>query len=196
MDLDILQQATKKQLTPARWEHTLGVAQTAMKLAEREGVDPKKAEIAAILHDYCKFWSADELTAWIKKYHLPLDLLDYNKELWHAPVGAEVARVDFGITDEDILNAIRYHTSGRPRMSKLEKIIYLADYIEPGRRFPGVDEVRELADIDLDQALLQAMSNSIIFLIERQQKVYPLTLQARNDQLDQVIQKQLREESI
>lgn len=195
MDRDIIVEATKSQLTPARWEHTLRVAETAVELAKREQVDPNRADIAAILHDYCKFWPAEELVSWIKQYQLPEDLLHYNKELWHAPVGAEVARVKWGISDEDILNAIRYHTSGRPRMSKLEKIIYLADYIEPGRRFPGVDEVRELAQMDLDQAVLQAMNNSIIFLIERRQKVYPLTMLARNDMLEQIAEKHLREES-
>ncbi|TCS94799.1 bis(5'-nucleosyl)-tetraphosphatase (symmetrical) YqeK [Hazenella coriacea] len=189
MDRDFLLQVTQKQLTPQRWEHTLRVAETAVALAEREGSEPQKADIAGILHDYCKFWSEEHLRSWIEKYKLPQDLLHHHKELWHGPVGAEVARVELGIEDEDILNAIRYHTSGRPHMSKLEKIIYLADYIEPGRRFPGVGEVRELAQYDLDQAVLKAMNNSIIFLIERKQKVYPLTLLARNDMLDQVVQK-------
>ncbi|MBA4493077.1 bis(5'-nucleosyl)-tetraphosphatase (symmetrical) YqeK [Paenactinomyces guangxiensis] len=195
MEREFLLQATKKQLTPARWEHTLRVSETAAELARREGVDPDRAEVAGILHDYCKFWETDELVSWIKKCHLPEDLLSYHKELWHAPVGAEVIREELHITDEDILNAVRYHTSGRPGMSKLEKIIFLADYIEPGRRFPGVDEVRELAKTDLDQAVLQAMNNSIVFLIQRGQKVYPLTLLARNDMLDQIAEKHLREES-
>jgi predicted HD superfamily hydrolase involved in NAD metabolism len=196
MDLDFLLQATKEQLTQARWEHTLRVAETAVALAEREGEDPQKAEVAAILHDYCKFWPDEELMRWIKEQGLPDDLLAYNKELWHAPVGAEVARIQFGIGDEVILDAIRYHTSGRPGMSRLEKIIFLADYIEPGRRFPGVDEVRKLAETDLDSAVLKALDNTIVFLIERKQKVYPLTLFARNDLIDQVAQKPLREESI
>ncbi|SEN03331.1 bis(5'-nucleosyl)-tetraphosphatase (symmetrical) YqeK [Lihuaxuella thermophila] len=198
MNRDELLQATKKQLTPARWEHTLRVADTAVRLAKRVKIDPDRAEIAAILHDYCKFWPDNELISWIKTCHLPPDLLSYNKELWHAPVGAEVARKEWDIEDEDILNAIRYHTTGRPRMSELEKIIFLADYIEPGRRFPGVDRVRELAESDLDQAVLQALNNTIIFLIERGQKVYPLTLLARNDMLDQVKRNEmrLREESI
>jgi predicted HD superfamily hydrolase involved in NAD metabolism len=196
MDLELLQQATKKVLTPARWEHTLRVVDTAVKLAHHEGVDPQKAEIAATLHDYCKFWSADELIVWIKRHHLPPDLLDYNSHLWHAPVGAEVARLHFGIRDEEILDAIRYHTSARPQMSQLEKIIYLADYMEPGRQFPGVEEVRELANIDLEKALLQAIDYVIISLIDRRQKIYPLTLEARNDQLHRVMQTALREESI
>jgi predicted HD superfamily hydrolase involved in NAD metabolism len=164
-------------------------------MALAEGVDPYRAETAAILHDFCKFWPDRQLIEWIRSRNLPPDLLEYNKELWHAPVGAEVARERFGITDEEILNAIRYHTSGRPGMSKLEKIIFLADYIEPGRRFPGVDEVRETARRDLERAVLMAMDNTIRFLLERGQKVYPLTLLARNHMLDEVEQKNLREES-
>ncbi|MGA9173830.1 MAG: bis(5'-nucleosyl)-tetraphosphatase (symmetrical) YqeK [Thermoactinomyces sp.] len=189
MELELLLQATKEQLPQQRWEHTLRVTETAIGLAKRFKADERKAEVAAILHDYCKFWPDEELVRWIEERGLPEDLLQFNKELWHAPVGAEVAEVRFGIRDEDILNAIRYHTSGRPQMSLLEKIIFLADYIEPGRRFPGVDEVRRMAESDLDRALLAALDNTIVFLIERRQKVYPLTLHARNDMLEQAAQK-------
>lgn len=194
MDLDVLLQATKNELPLSRWEHTLRVKETAEKLAMREGVDLHKTRVAAILHDYCKFWPDDQLIHWIKTRSLPEDLLTYHKELWHAFVGAEAAASLFGIEDEDILNAIRYHTTAREHMSKLEKIIWLADYIEPGRKFPGVDEVRTLAEANLDQAILKALNNTIIFLIERGQKIYPLTVSARNHFLEQV-QKQLREES-
>lgn len=196
MDLEILKQATKKELPRSRWEHTLRVAETAIKLAKREGVDRHKTQIAAILHDYCKFWSEQDLVNWIKEELLPEELLSYNKELWHAPVGAAVARKKFGIKDENILNAIRYHTSGRPAMSKLEKIIFLADYIEPGRRFPEVEEVRRVAENNLNLAVLRALDNTITFLINQSQKIYPLTLDARNDLLDRVTQKDSREESI
>lgn len=195
MDLDTFIQATKNELPLSRWEHTLRVKETAEKLAVREGVDLEKTQIAAILHDYCKFWPDDKMIYWIQNYQLPQDLLNYHKELWHSFVGAEVAKRLFGIEDDEILNAIRYHTTGREQMSKLEKIIWLADYMEPGRQFPGVDEVRALADRSLDQAILKALDNTITFLIERGQKIYPLTIYARNDILEQV-QKSLREESI
>ncbi|MCP6368247.1 bis(5'-nucleosyl)-tetraphosphatase (symmetrical) YqeK, partial [Klebsiella pneumoniae] len=81
-------------------------------------------------------------------------------ELWHAPVGAFLVRNEVGITDKEVLDAIAYHTSGRPGMTLLEKIVYVADYIEPGRRFPGVDEVRELAKKDLNAALIQSLKNT------------------------------------
>lgn len=196
MDLEVLKQATKKELPRSRWEHTLRVTETAIELAKREGVDRHKTEIAAILHDYCKYWSEQDLIDWIKQEHLPQELLSYNKELWHAPVGAALARKQFGIDDEMILNAIRYHTSGRPAMSKLEKIIFLSDYIEPGRRFPEVEEVRRVAENNLNLAVLKALDNTIVFLVNQSQKIYPLTLDARNDLLDRVTQKDSREESI
>ncbi|SDZ24419.1 bis(5'-nucleosyl)-tetraphosphatase (symmetrical) YqeK [Thermoactinomyces sp. DSM 45892] len=196
MDLDVLLQATKKQLKPERFEHTLRVVDTAVELAKRFGADPSKARIASILHDYCKFWSREQLTQWIKRYQLPLDLLQYHKEIWHAPVGAEVAREVFGIVDEDILQAIRSHTVGRPDMSILDKVVYLADYIEPGRKFPGVDGVRRLAEIDLDVAVLQAMDNTILFLQSQKQPVYPLAIAARDELKRMLSGKRLREESV
>ncbi|MDQ0416209.1 putative HD superfamily hydrolase involved in NAD metabolism [Croceifilum oryzae] len=196
MDLDVLLQATKKQLKPERYEHTLRVVDTAVELAKRFGADPFKAEVASILHDYCKFWSREQLTEWIKRCQLPPDLLQYHKEIWHAPVGAEVAREEFGIVDEDILQSIRSHTVGRPSMSILEKVVYLADYIEPGRKFPGVDEVRRLAEIDLDVAVLQAMENTILFLQSQKQPIYPLAIAARDELKRMLSGKRLREESV
>lgn len=186
MDLEFLLQATKKQLKPERWEHTLRVVETAKELALQEGADLNSAEIASVLHDYCKFWSKEQMEEWMNKYQLPQDLLDYHKEIWHAPVGALVARVEFGIEDPDILQAIASHTVGRPGMSLLEKIVFLADYIEPGRKFPGVEEVRQYAKLDINLAVLKAMNNTITFLLSQNQKVYPLALEAYNYMVDLV----------
>ncbi|BCE15522.1 hypothetical protein RSC3_02878 [Bacillus paralicheniformis] len=107
-------------------------------------------------------------------------MLDFHHELWHAPAGAALVKTEVGITDEDILSAIRFHTSGRPNMTLLEKVIYVADYIEPGRRFPGVEEVRTLAEEDLDLALIQALKNTMTFLISKNQAVYPETVATYN----------------
>lgn len=171
----------KKQLTEHRYLHTLGVAETAMILAKQYGVDEKKAELAAIFHDYAKFRSKEEMREIISSRELPKDLLDYNSELWHAPAGAYLVEKEAGITDREVLNAIRFHTTGRPGMNPLEKVIYLADYIEPGRHFPGVEDVRELAKSDLDKALIQAVQNTIIFLIKKCQPVYPDTFHTYNN---------------
>lgn len=171
----------KKQLTKHRYEHTLGVMETAVQLAEKYGADKKKAELAAVFHDYAKFRDKEEMKSIIQEQQLGDELLQFNSELWHAPVGAYLVEKEAGITDQEILDAIRYHTSGRPNMAILEKVVYLADYIEPGRHFPGVEEVRIMAEKDLDQALTQAIKNTIHFLLKRNQCVFPLTILTYND---------------
>ncbi|RDU35453.1 phosphohydrolase [Neobacillus piezotolerans] len=174
-------QIVKGQLTEHRYIHTLGVVETTIGLAWKYGADPKKAELAAIFHDYAKFRPKDEMKKIIQENGYPKDLLEYSPELWHAPAGAFLAEKEAGITDSEILNAIRYHTSGRPGMSLLEKIVYLADYIEPGRNFPGVEETRELAGKNLDLALIQSVRNTIGFLMKKNQPVYPDTFLTYND---------------
>ncbi|WML40630.1 bis(5'-nucleosyl)-tetraphosphatase (symmetrical) YqeK [Neobacillus sp. OS1-2] len=171
----------KKQLTAHRYQHTLGVMETAITLAIQYGADEKKAEVAAIFHDYAKFRPKDEMREIIVAQGFPEDLLVFNSELWHAPVGAYLVEKEAGITDQEVLDAIRYHTSGRPGMTILEKVIYLADYIEPGRHFPGVDEVREMAKESLDKALIKAVQNTILFLMKKNQSVYPETFYTYND---------------
>lgn len=171
----------KEQLTEHRYQHTLGVMETAITLAKQYGADEKKAETAAIFHDYAKFRPKDEMRQIILEQHFPQDLLHFHTELWHAPTGAYLVEKEAGITDKEVLDAIRFHTSGRPGMSLLEKVIYLADYIEPGRHFPGVDEVRALAKENLDTALIQAVKNTILFLMKKNQPVYPDSFLTYND---------------
>lgn len=171
----------KIQLTEHRYQHTLGVMETAISLARKYGVDEKKAELAAIFHDYAKFRPKDEMKEIIVSQGMPKDLLEYNSELWHAPVGAYLAEAEAEISDKEVLDAIRFHTSGRRGMTKLEKVIYLADYIEPGRHFPGVEEVRDLAKINLDVALIKSVQNTIMFLLKKNQAIYPETFHTYND---------------
>jgi len=166
---------TREQMPLSRWEHTLRVVETAAILAERYDADKEKVDTAAILHDFCKFWTAEELIFAIKQYKLPQDLLLYNQELWHGPVASKVAAKEFGIRDQEIANAIFYHTTGRPEMSLVEKIVFLADYMEPGRKFPGVDATRQLAQKSLDEAIVLSLKQTIQFLISCGQSVYPLT---------------------
>ncbi len=182
MNRDELLGRVKEQMTDHRFTHTLGVASTAVALAERYGADQQKAELAGFLHDFCKYWGKDRMKELIEQSdRIPCDLLTYDKELWHAPVGALVVERDLNIKDAEVLNAIRFHTSGRPGMSLLERILWLADYIEPGRHFPGVDEVRELANQDLNRALVKALGNTITFLVKQQKRIYPLTIDTYND---------------
>lgn len=181
MEREVALQTVKEQLTDHRYQHTIGVMETAINLAERYGANVKKAELAAIFHDYAKFRPKDEMKQIILDQGMEQQLLVFNSELWHAPVGAFLVEKEVGLDDEEILDAIRFHTSGRVGMSLLDKIIYLADYIEPGRRFPGVDEVRDLAKASLNKALVQAIKNSILFLMKKNQPVYPDTIYTYND---------------
>ena len=181
MDREEALSLVKEQLTEHRYQHTVGVMVTAIALAKRYGANVQKAKLAAIFHDYAKFRSKDEMRRIIIDQKMDPQLLLFNSELWHAPVGAYLVEKEVKITDQEILDAIRYHTSGRPQMPLLEKIIYLADYIEPGRQFPGVLDVRELAERDLDQALLASIRNTILFLVKKNQPIFPDTFNAFND---------------
>lgn len=173
----------KGQITEKRYEHTLGVMETAIQLAEKYGADVNKAELAAIFHDYAKFRSKDEMEKIIIEQNMPRQLLEYHSELWHAPVGAYLVKVEAGIDDEEILQAIRNHTTGNKNMNLLDKIIFLADYIEPGRKFPGVNEVRATANEGLDLAVIMALKNTIKFLLDKNQQIYPDTLETYNSMI-------------
>ncbi|MED4604087.1 bis(5'-nucleosyl)-tetraphosphatase (symmetrical) YqeK [Paenibacillus validus] len=178
--------SVKQQMPERRWTHTEGVMETAVILAKRYGEDPAKAELAAILHDVCKYWRVDEQARVIRENGLPQDLLGYDKELWHAHAGAWVAEHQYGVKDEAVLDAIRYHTSGRERMTKLDKIVCLADYMEPGRDFPGVHNIREIAEHSLEKALIAGFDGTIRFLLEKGKRIYPLTLFARNGLIEEL----------
>ncbi|WP_226667321.1 bis(5'-nucleosyl)-tetraphosphatase (symmetrical) YqeK [Metabacillus litoralis] len=180
MERDKALKIVEKQLTEHRYVHTIGVMETATYLAEKYNENVEKAELSAIFHDYAKFRSKEEMKQIISEQKFSPLLLEYNSELWHAPVGAFLVEKEVGIKDHAILDAIKFHTSGRPYMSLLEKIIYVADYIEPGRHFPGVDEVRELAEINIDKALIKSLQNTIMFLLKKNQAVYPDTIQTYN----------------
>jgi predicted HD superfamily hydrolase involved in NAD metabolism len=174
----------EKQLKKPRYEHTVRVMETSIKLAEKYGADVKKAETAAIFHDYAKYRPLEEMQRWIEIEQLPKDLLHYHHELWHGPVGALMAEREVGINDPDVLHAITVHTTGCAGMSVLDKVVFLADYIEPGRAFPGVDEVRKVSEDDLDKACWMASRNTINMLVSLHRKVYPDTFHAYNDLLN------------
>ena len=178
---EALIEAVSDQMPDKRWKHTLGVMESSVKLAQRYGADPERAETAAILHDVAKYWPVERMREIIEQNGLSTELLKYDKQLWHAEVGAFAAEHDYGITDTEVLNAIRYHTSGRENMSLLDKIVCLADYIEPGRDFPGVHEIRRLAKVSLEEGLIAGRDSTISLLLEKRRIVFPLTVLARND---------------
>ncbi len=165
----------KKQLTKDRYQHTLGVAYTAISMAMKYNPDTsnsdfiKKAEIAGLLHDCAKCMSNEKKIKICKKYKIPYSEFEYNHPyLLHGKVGAYIAKSKFKIDDDDILQAITWHTTGRPDMSLLEKIVFIADYIEPMRKpIPELDLIRQLAFEDIDKAMEKILSNTLKFLKEK-----------------------------
>lgn len=181
MNKDDLLNAIRTRMPEKRFVHTIGVMETAIQLAKVYKVDEKEAELAAILHDVVKFADRDWMKQTIIEQQMEPTLLTFHHELWHAPVGAFVAQQEFGVTNQDVLNAICYHTTGRKYMSKLEKIIYCADMIEPNRKFSGVDELRQQAEQGLELLMKACVKHSIQFLIKKNQPVYPDSIHCYND---------------
>lgn len=170
----------KNNLKPKRLKHVFGVVDSIDALAVKYGIDREKARFSALYHDILKETSANRLIEYIRENgEDPGELLNANKVL-HSQAGAIFARVEGGILDEDILNAIRYHTTGREEMSTLEKMLYLADVIEAGRDYEGVDRLRDLSMKDLDLAMLHALNSSLRFLEERNEYILISSVRARN----------------
>lgn len=181
MNKEELLKAIHTRMPEKRYVHTLGVMETSLRLAKVYGVPEQDAQQAAILHDVVKYAERDWLKNTIVEQQMDPMLLQFHHELWHAPVGAYVAQQEFGIANQDILNAICYHTTGRAQMTKLEKIIYCSDMIEPNRQFPGVDELRKQDDQGLDKLMMACLKRSIQFLMQKNQPVYPDSIHCYND---------------
>lgn len=167
-------------LSPERFAHTQSVAYEALKLAKHYNCNEEKAFLAGLLHDCAKNFSNDEKIKMCKEFDVEIDdILFKQPDLIHSFLGAEVAKHDYFIDDEDILNAIRYHTTGRAKMSKLEKIIYLADYIEPTRKsFDGIEQARELSYKDLNKAIKFVLKQTIEYNTNKNRLIHPLSLEA------------------
>jgi predicted HD superfamily hydrolase involved in NAD metabolism len=168
-------------LTPKRYKHSLGVADTAAKLAELYGYDSEKAYIAGLVHDCAKDMTLEHLLKKANAYNVMLDDLTIKSAaLAHGPVGAQIAKHEFGISDEDIISSVFFHTTGKADMTLLEKIIYLSDFIEPGRNYDGVNKLREIAHKDLNSAVYQNLSNTIKFVVSMNAPLHIKTVEARN----------------
>lgn len=183
MDIDKVLIKIEKRLTKDRYEHTVRVMNTAEDLAELHGGNKEKVLLASALHDYAKCDEKEQLKKTIIDEHLEQEVLNYHHELWHAHVGAYLAEEEFSVTDEETLNAIKYHTTGRPDMSLTELIVFVADYIEPARTIPGVEQVRVAAQSNLQLAALKILQSSIPYLMSIDQLIYPGTISTYNDLL-------------
>ncbi|MBE6931057.1 MAG: HD domain-containing protein [Ruminococcaceae bacterium] len=172
-----------ENLSEKRARHTFGCAEAARELALRFGYDAGTAYLAGLLHDITREQSLEEQLNLCRKYGIiPDEREASDRGLLHALTGSAVAGDVWGASEE-IVHAIRVHTTGCVNMSKLDKIICLADYIEPGRHFKTVDELRELARVSLDRALLAALEGTIVHVIRDGAYLHPRTLEARNDLL-------------
>ncbi len=171
----------KSSLDPERFRHSLQVEKVAVELAKRWGVDAEKAGTAALLHDSSRCLSPAEMLE--RAVSLGMDPTETERKqpkLLHSRLSERLAASDFGVTDEEILKAIERHTLGVPGMSDLEKVIYLADHIEPDRDYDGVEDVRKLAYTDMDRAVAMSTSLMIASLKEKGLRVHPDGLKTRD----------------
>lgn len=177
----------EKRLKSSRFKHTCGVVTTAYKMAKHYDADPHKAMVAAALHDYAKNMTGEALIAYAEQKGLKTDgVMKTSGELLHGLVGAHMTAEELGIQDEEILNAIAYHTVGRKDMGLIEKIVYLADAIEPGRsEYPGLEALRDLAFKDLDMAILISVTGTISYVLERGLPIHPGSLELYNSLVTQ-----------
>ena len=171
----------KSQLKDGRYIHTLGVISVAKKLAEINDYSVEKAEIAALCHDIAKNIPKNEMLMLFEKYNIVLSQEEKStKSLWHSILAPHIAREKLGIDDEEILSAIRWHTTGKSDMSLLDKIIYIADMIEPSRDFDGVKEIRKITLKNLDKGVLAGINHTIKYLLEDDKLLDINTIEARN----------------
>lgn len=171
----------KEDIGPKRYEHSIRVMDTSIKLAKYYGCNVDKAALAGLLHDCGKLQGKINLLKIAYKFDIILDnVIEHNEELIHGPLGEVLANRIYSIDDEAILNAIGSHTTGRENMSLLEKIVYLADVIEPGRKFEGVAEIRDLAYKNINKSILFAMDRTIMFTLSKGSLIHLDTIKARN----------------
>ena len=180
MNFEQMKEKLSTMLTDHRYIHSIGVMETAVKLAQLYGVDPEKARIAGLLHDCAKQIEKSVQLAMCDELHLELDdIKRENLALLHAELGAELAKTEFGVTDEDIICAIRNHTLGRENMSDLEKILYLSDMMEPNRReYEGLAGLRELSEKNLTEATLYGLELTIAHIERKGQVLHTQTMEA------------------
>jgi len=165
----------KSTLSEKTYCHSLNTMETAMHLCYQYAGDSSVIEIASLLHDCAKQINS------IPPEYLPLlqEFIEYPSVI-HAPLGALIAQKQFGIEDERILNAIRYHTTGRGNMTLEEKIVFVADAIEPYRSYCGIEELRKIAEEDIDEAILTSLMGNVEYLSKQKKAIHPLTIEAIN----------------
>lgn len=191
MNIDYFKDELKKVLSEKRFNHSIRVLKISQDLAKLYNADLDKVSIAALLHDYSKELSRKELQDTCKKY-FPKETCDYLHagQILHSFAGAHFVKKNLNISDEEILNAIKYHTTGREEMELIEKIVYLADAIEPERSYMHVDEIRKLAKENIDLAILFEINRKIEHLISNNSIIHHNTIELRNWLITKVLNNQ------
>lgn len=180
-DWNALEALLRQQVTGERLAHTYRVVEFARRLGRIHGADEARVAVAALMHDYAKPLSPEALLREAERLRLAIHPVERAEpHLLHGPVAAGLLAEQGLVTDREVLQAIATHTTGRAGMSLLEKVLFVADYAEPGRRFPGAEAVRAAAEEDLDRALLQGLDNSLVYLVGRGWLIHPASVEARN----------------
>lgn len=181
MTIEEIMENLKSSLASKRYVHSLNVMETACALARRYNQDLEKAALAGLLHDCARKYPNHEFPGLCQKYGIAVDDICLRHPLLlHGPVGSFVARDEYQVADKEVLSAIYCHTTGKEDMTPLEKIVFLADFIEPGRDFDEVEKVRDIAFEDLDRALLKALDYAILFVIKKGDLIHQDSIKARN----------------
>lgn len=184
MDLDEYRRLLRGMLTPARYSHSCNVSEMAVELAGLYGTDPQKARFAGLVHDITKDFTPEQQLQTVRKYSIILDNVEQGAvKLWHAITGPALLKNEYGVTDPDILNAVRYHTTARAGMSLLEKTIYLADFISADRSYNGAEAIRRAAHESLRAGMDTALRFSIAELLAKPAQIHIDTVKAWNEQL-------------
>lgn len=176
-DLKLLQKQMKEELAEDRYEHTIGVMYTAEALAMRYGVDMTKAAVAGLLHDCAKCIPNQQKIKLCKRHEIEITELERkNPSLLHAKLGAYMAHKVYGVSDPEIINAIRWHTTGKPDMTMLDIIIYMADYIEPNRdKAPNLKKIRKICFENIEEALYEVLKSTLDYLEDKPEAIDPMT---------------------
>ena len=172
----------RPMLSEKRFIHSLNVARESVKLAKKFGANEEKAEVAGLLHDILKDTPADKQLKIISDFGIMMTDVELSAKLfWHAVAGAVYIRKELKIEDDEIFDAVRYHTTGRKDMALLEKVIFIADFISEDRDYPGVEEMRKIAYESLDKAIVEGIAFTIGDLAKRRDPIVPETIDAYND---------------
>ena len=168
MDINTIKEKIALRLNPERFEHSLGVERLAMELARTHNVNQTKARLAALLHDVSRSMDSEQLLNFAIKLKLKLSKTEKSEpKLLHAKLSRYIAKTEFNVTDIEVLNAIEHHTLGRPNMSTLEKIIFIADHAEAKRIYPEAEAIRTLAKKDLNKAVALSTTCTLKYLKEK-----------------------------